>query len=172
MNEYLYCPVCGAKLEEKIIEKRKRKYCSYCDFVDYKNPLPSAGAIAVRNNKILLIKRGEEPAKGIWAPPSGFIESGETSEDACLRELKEETGVTGEIVDLLGVYHHSSELYGDILVIMYLVNKLKGEIIAGDDADDVAFFAPGEVNDLFFDCYNKPFNKALKMLESDGNFQD
>ncbi len=167
MDEYLYCPVCGVMLEEKKIDNRTRKYCPCCSFVDYKNPLPSAGAIAVHDNQILLIKRGEEPAKGIWAPPSGFIESGETSEEACLRELKEESGVSGNIVDLLGVYHHASELYGDILVIMYLVNNLQGNIQAGDDADDVAFFVPEEVSDLFFDCYNKPFNKALKWMDRD-----
>ena len=103
MKEYVFCPICGTTLQMGMIEGKERKYCPECDFVDYKNPLPVALAIAVKDKDFLLIKRGLPPRKGMWASPSGFIEIGETAEDACLRELKEETGVSGEIVSLVGV---------------------------------------------------------------------
>jgi ADP-ribose pyrophosphatase YjhB (NUDIX family) len=161
MYEYTYCPVCAAKLEEKILDGRMRKCCPECDFVYYNNPLPSAGAIAIKGDEILLIKRGEEPARGIWAPPSGFIESGESPEEACLRELKEETGANGILRELLGVYHHHSGIYGDVLVIMYLVTDLSGDLRPGDDAEDVKFFPLKEITNLTFNCYNEAFKKAL-----------
>ncbi len=164
-KEYKYCPICGHLLVENMIEGRKRKYCTGCGFVDYRNPIPSAGAIAIRDDEILLIKRGEEPGKGIWAPPSGFIESSESPEEACLRELKEEAGVSGTIIKLLGVYYHPSRIYGDVLVIMYLVNNLSGDIKAGDDADDVKFYNINEVDDMRFNCFNNAFSEAKKYIE-------
>lgn len=69
MEEYKYCPICGNILKVGIFNGKERKYCPYCAFINYKNPLPSVGAIAVKEDKVLLIKRGVEPGKGIWAPP-------------------------------------------------------------------------------------------------------
>jgi len=80
-------------------EGRKRLVCPACGWVNYENPIPSSAAL-VRNEKgeILLVKRGVEPGRGKWALPSGFIEIEETPEEACLRELKEETGLEGKIL--------------------------------------------------------------------------
>ena len=89
---YQYCPTCGRVLEQGIIEGKERKFCPNCDFIDYKNPLPVVVVIAVKGKKFLLIKRGMAPRKGTWGSPSGFIEVGETPAEACLRELREETG--------------------------------------------------------------------------------
>jgi len=103
-------------------------------------------AIPVRDRKFLLIKRGIPPRKGSWGFPSGFIESGETSEEACLRELKEETGVSGRIVRLVGVRRiDDKEVYGDMLVVMYLVELDDGEPVAGSDEEDARFFDGDEL---------------------------
>ncbi|GAH27897.1 unnamed protein product, partial [marine sediment metagenome] len=126
MKEYNYCPICGTPLQAGMIEGRERKYCPKCDFIDYKNPLPVALAVAVKDKKFLLIRRGLPPRKGMWGSPSGFIENGETPEEACLRELKEETGISGKIVKLIGAARREDkEIYGDMLVVKYLV-KVKG----------------------------------------------
>jgi NADH pyrophosphatase NudC (nudix superfamily) len=58
MKEYNYCPICATPLQTGMIEGKKRKYCPECAFVDYKNPLPVALAVAVKDKKFLLIKRG------------------------------------------------------------------------------------------------------------------
>jgi NADH pyrophosphatase NudC (nudix superfamily) len=86
MKEYSFCPICGTTLQIGMIDGKERKYCPQCDFVDYKNPLPVALAIAIKGKDFLLIKRGIPPRKGVWASPAGFIEIGETAEEACLRE--------------------------------------------------------------------------------------
>ncbi|MBA7505985.1 NADH pyrophosphatase [subsurface metagenome] len=146
MKEYNYCPICATSLQMGMIEGRKRKYCPKCDFVDYKNPLPVALAVAVKDKRFLLIKRGLPPRKGMWGAASGFIEIGETPEEACLRELKEETGVSGEIVKLIGVARiEDKEVYGDMLVVPYLV-KVKDEKLApGSEVEDARFFDIAEL---------------------------
>jgi 8-oxo-dGTP diphosphatase len=97
----------------------------------------------------------------MWAPPSGFIESGETLEDACLRELKEETGMNGEVKKLIGAYLEKTEIYGDVIVIMYLVEISEGEMKAGDDVVDVRFFRREELPDLHLDCFRKAIGEVL-----------
>jgi len=141
MKEYIFCPICGATLQIGMIEGKERKYCPKCDFVNYRNPLPVALAIAVKDKDFLLVKRGLPPRKGMWASPSGFIEIGETTEEACLRELKEETGVSGEIVKLVGVIRQEDkEVYGDMLIVKYLVRVANEELNPGSEVQDVRFF--------------------------------
>jgi ADP-ribose pyrophosphatase YjhB (NUDIX family) len=137
------------------LEGRKRKYCPKCDFVDYKNPLPVALAVAVKDKKFLLIKRGTAPIKGAWTFPSGFIEIGETPEEACLRELKEETGASGEIVKLIGVVRvEDKEIYGDMLIIRYLVRVTGGELVPErGEVEDVKFFNISDLPDYYVNLF-------------------
>lgn len=134
MKEYVFCPICGAALQTGMIEGKERRHCPGCAFVDCRNPLPVALAIAVKDKDFLLIKRGLPPKKGTWASPAGFIEIGETAEEACLRELKEETGASGEIVRLVKVTRREDkEVYGDMLLVEYLVKVGNEELnTAGD----------------------------------------
>ncbi len=147
---YQYCQICGRVLELGIIYCKERKFCPNCDFIDYKNPLPVAVAITVKGKKLLLIKRGIAPRKGTWGSPSGFIEVGETPEEACLRELKEETGVSGQVVQLVGVGRiGDKEVYGDMLMVRYLVKVGDEEITPGDDVEDARFFDIAELSENY-----------------------
>jgi len=162
---YKYCPVCGRILELGIIEGKQRKLCPNCGFIDYKNPLPVAVAITVKGKKFLLIKRGLAPKKGTWGSPSGFIEVGETPEEACLRELKEETGVSGQVLRLVGVRRvDDKEVYGDMLVVVYLVKAGDEEIIPGDEVEDAGFFDIAELPEhyarRFYDVIESIQNNA------------
>ena len=163
-EEYKYCPRCATPLELGFIEGKDRRFCPDCNFVDYKNPLPVAVAIAVRDKRFLLIKRGIPPKKGAWGSPSGFIESGETAEEACLRELKEETGISGQVVKLVGVVRiEDKEVYGDMLAVMYLVKADDGEIAAGDEVEDARFFDIDELPDYFA----RRFGKLLEEIQNE-----
>ena len=156
MKDYFYCPICGSPLTKRFIEGKQRKHCPKCSFVYYENPLPVALAIAVRDRKFLMIKRGIEPKKGIWTSPSGFIESGETSEEACLRELTEETGLSGKIKRLVEVKRlEDKEIYGDILVVEYLVEVEKGSPTAGDEVEQVKFFEIDQLPDYYVNHFKK-----------------
>ncbi len=154
MKEYSYCPICATPLQKGSVAGRIRKYCPKCDFVDYKNPLPVAVAVAVKDKRFLLIKRGLAPSKGTWGSASGFIEIGETPEEACLRELKEETGVSGEIVKLIGVIGRKDrEVYGDMLVVRYLVKVGDEKPTPGDEVEDAKFIDIADLPGYYFDTY-------------------
>ena len=156
MKEYNYCPICKIPLQIGIIAGKRRKHCPKCDFIDYKNPLPVAVAVAVKNKRFLLVKRGSPPKKGTWASPAGFIEIGETPEEACLRELKEETGISGEIVKLIGVSkREDNEVYGDMLVVKYLVRTKSGKLTPGNEVEGVKFFDIAELPDYYVNIYKQ-----------------
>ncbi|MEJ6951830.1 NUDIX hydrolase [Natronospora cellulosivora (SeqCode)] len=167
MFEYNYCPVCAKDLKENYIEGHLRKHCTHCNFVHYINPKPAVAIVAFKDKKLLTIKRGVEPGKGLWSLPSGFIDCGESSEEACLRELKEETAMTGDIKQLLGVYSEEANIYGPVMIVIYLVENLKGEPLASDDAADVKFISLDKVEDLNFSCFNKAFRKAISIIQGD-----
>ncbi len=162
MRDFAFCPFCGTKLGKKEGRKEPRKHCPACGFTQYKNPVPSVGAISVKDGKVLLIKRGVEPAKGAWVFPTGFIDEGESPPHACLRELKEETGLEGKIIRIVEAYAEEADIYGSILVIMYLVKVTGGKLQPGDDAADARFFKPIELPDLLFNCFKDSMARVLK----------
>lgn len=141
-----YCPVCRTSLKRSTSEGRSRLLCPECGWTQHKNPLPSVVAL-VRNreDEILLVKRGVEPHKGRWALPSGFIEVEESPEEACLRELREETNLEGRVARLIGVYSELTELYGRVLLIAYEVDSIKGRVLSGSDTRAVKFFPSGKL---------------------------
>ncbi|MBL7197427.1 MAG: NUDIX domain-containing protein [Candidatus Omnitrophica bacterium] len=109
---YKFCPLCRYYLRRARIDGRTRLICQKCGWIHYKNPLPVAACAAINEEgKILIIKRNLQPCKDRWALPGGFVESDETPEDTCLRELKEETGIDGEITRLIGVYIQRTKKY-------------------------------------------------------------
>ena len=117
MREKNYCIYCGGILKNKIIENTKRLFCKNCNEIIYENPIPATASVIIKNNKVLLVKRKYDPKKGQWCLPGGFIELNETPENACLRELKEETGLSGKIDKLIDALHSSSLLYNSVIVI-------------------------------------------------------
>jgi mutator protein MutT len=106
--------------------------------------------VADETNRILLVRRSAPPQVGKWCLPGGFIELGETPEEAALRELKEETALTGRIDTLLGVATSQSQAHASVLLVSYLIKWWTGHPIAGDDASDVAFFTPEDMPEVAF----------------------
>lgn len=78
------------------------------------------------------------------------MELDEAPEEAALRELKEETNITGKIEILLGINANPSDGYGTVLMAGYLVLDYSGEPLAGDDASDIACFHPDELPEIAF----------------------
>jgi len=120
--------------------------------------------VLIKNGKILLIRRRNEPFRGKWALPGGFVEYGERVEEAVLREVEEETGVRARIKKLLGVYSDPDrDPRGHTISIVFLLEG-EGEAVAGDDASDAKFFNLDNLPPLAFD-HEKIINDALKMLD-------
>ena len=154
MPEKTNCHFCGSLLIRRFCEGRDRLFCVRCNEPIYENPLPATCIVLVDGGgRLLLVKRSVEPKIGRWCLPGGFIESGESPEKAALRELKEETGLIGRIGSLLGVMTSPSSYYGSILMVGYLVEKYTGNPVAGDDAQDVAFFEQDRLPEIAFDSH-------------------
>jgi len=142
---YKYCPRCGAEMIDKRIDHKKRKVCPVCNFVFYHNPVPAAGVVIEKDNKILLVKRKYEPYKGDWSFPAGFMEYDESPEQCAIREIKEELSVDVELDGLFGVYSGMDDPRTHAVLIMYWAKIKGGELKPGDDAEEIRFFGKEEV---------------------------
>ena len=99
-----YCPQCRADISVQIIDNEERKACAeQCGFVLWDNPTPVVAAIIEYEGQVLLARNAKWP-QGWFALITGFLERGETPEQCVLREVKEEVGLDGEIVEFLGNY--------------------------------------------------------------------
>ena len=139
---YRYCPLCGKELLEKFTDGRPRMVCAdkKCGFVFYQNPIPAAGAIVVENDSILLVKRAHPPCVGWWCIPAGFMEWHEHPEETAVREVKEETGLDLKLTGFFDVYSGNDDPRANALLILYLADRIGGEMQPADDALDVGFF--------------------------------
>jgi 8-oxo-dGTP diphosphatase len=105
-------------------------------------PILGASACVWRNGKVLLIKRGKHPGKGLWSLPGGKIEIGETAESASVRELFEETQIVAKLAHPIGpfeVWHDGILIYK---VTCFAGHYVSGEAVAGSDAADFAWVYP------------------------------
>ena len=108
--------------------------------MEYRNPALAVDAAVRRGDEVLLIQRGNEPWKGAWALPGGFVDYGEDPTDAVLRELEEETGLKGEIVRLLDAKGDPArDPRKHIVSIVYLI-EAEGVPVGADDAADARFW--------------------------------
>lgn len=120
--------------------------CDECG--QWEKPSLAVDAIVINGDKILLIKRGKEPWKGMLAFPGGFVEQGEDPEVAVIRELKEECGLDGVVEKLVCVKGDPNrDPRGHVVSIAYLVTA-QGMPSAGDDAAEAAWYDLSEIKEL------------------------
>jgi 8-oxo-dGTP diphosphatase len=154
-----FCPQCGSDLQERPLEGRPRPVCTRCGFVVYLNPAPSVAAIVHREDRVLLVKRSIEPGLGRWSLPGGFIEEDENAEEAVVREVQEETGLTCRPQNLLDAHSMRSATYGSILVLCYSAEILNGRLQAGGDAAEACFFPTNLLPEIAFDIHSRFLEK-------------
>ena len=127
-------------MERRIIDDREREVCPACGFIFYRNPVPAVGVVVALEGKVVLVRRRYEPRAGCWALPAGFMELGESTEDAAIRECHEETGLLVRVDHLLGVYSYGEGQRTGLLII-YAATATSGELAAADDATEAGAFA-------------------------------
>ncbi len=118
-----------------------------------KTPLLTADCVVFDcEGRLLLVRRKNPPFKGKYALPGGFVEIGETVEAAALRELREETGVDGKIIRLIGVYSNPKrDPRGHTVSVAFLVRPKSTKVVGGDDAASAAFVTEWRTLKLAFD---------------------
>lgn len=138
----------------------------------YVAPALSADAVLLKGREVLLVRRGKPPFHGAWALPGGFVGVGERVEDAARRELVEETGLRGDIVDLLGVYSDPARDPRGHTVTVVFVLKVGGviQVAAGDDAAEARWFPLDALPALAFD-HADIMRDARAWLARDRNYE-
>lgn len=140
----------------------------------YPRPTVTADIVVFRKSRnaaeVLLIKRGHEPFLGMWACPGGFIDMDETPEDAALRELKEETGLSGiEILQFhtYGAVHRDPRHRTIAITYAGILENNNAEVRGGDDASDARWFSIHNIPGLAFD-HNQILNDAITFAKEKG----
>ena len=169
MPEKKRCHFCGHRLIRRYYEGRDRLYCEACCQPIYENPVPASCLVVFDNtDRILLVKRAVEPEKGGWCLPGGYMEMDEEPDISALRELNEETGLTGRIERLLGVMLGHSDIYGSLLMVGYLVTRFEGDLAPGDDAAASAFYDLSKMPPVVFRTHRRFIEMAQKGLSKGG----
>ena len=110
-----FCSHCGQPVTLRVPEgdHRPRYVCAACGTIHYQNPRIVAGCVPEHEGRILLCRRAIEPRRGYWTIPAGFMENGETTQDAARRESMEEALADVEIGSLLAVVHvlHANQVH-------------------------------------------------------------
>ena len=145
--------MCSAELTTRDMAGGERRACAECGYVHWRNPGVGA-AVLVRDGagRVLLIRRAPGSTKpGWWAIPAGYVDYGEDVREAARREMQEETGLiveVGEPVFVASNFHDPAKL----TVGIWFAGTVTGGVLeAGDDADEVGYFALDDLPPLAFD---------------------
>lgn len=150
-----FCSECASPVSLSIPagDNRPRHVCSHCGTIHYHNPKMVLGSIPVWERdgefKVLLCKRAIEPRHGYWTLPAGFMENGETTAEAAIRETEEEAGANiqlGKLFSLLNVVRvHQVHMF-------YLATLLDLDFAPGEESLDVRLFSEADIpwDDLAF----------------------
>ncbi|WP_211252193.1 NUDIX hydrolase [Marinobacterium jannaschii] len=140
-----YCSECGSAnlvLRSPGRDTHRRLVCNDCEKIFYHNPRVIAGCIVEDNGKYLMCKRAIKPRPGSWTLPAGFMECGETVEEAARREVWEETGAQ---VDIRAPYSIFSVPQIDEVYIMFRARLIEFSDDPGPETAEVAMLAPDEI---------------------------
>lgn len=124
----MYCLQCGAALVPRLQEDRERPTCPACGYIFYLDPKVAVAVVLGDDDGVLLGKRRIDPASGRWSFPAGYVNRGEVLEEAAIREVQEELGVTVALSGLVGVY----STRGDPVVLVVYA----GAIVDGEPRPD------------------------------------
>lgn len=132
------------RLKERMLKEQLRNL--------WRKPWITTDGVILLEGKLVLIRRGREPFKGMYALPGGIVEYGESLEDSVVREVREETGLETEIIGLVGTYSDPSrDPRGHFISIVYNLRPVGGALKAGDDAEGAELFSLGSLPDLAAD---------------------
>ncbi|HSM70803.1 MAG TPA: NUDIX hydrolase [Anaerolineales bacterium] len=148
--EFKYCPRCTAQLNSEELFGGIRPVCPKCGWIHFVDPKVAAGVLVTRNDSVLLVRRVNEPFRGLWTLPAGFINGGEDPAEAAERECLEETGLSVRVTRVYEIVSGREHPRGADFVIIYEAEFLGGEMKACDDVDAVEWFDKNNLPPLAF----------------------
>lgn len=153
--QFVYCPRCGEKVNH--IEKfgQVRPVCPSCSFIYFQDPKVASAVLIEKENRVLLVRRVNEPFRGMWTLPAGFVNGGEDPAEAAARECFEETNLKVKIKNVYDVIAGREHERGADFVIVYSAEIISGEMSPADDADAVEWFDKNNLPPLAFKATQK-----------------
>jgi ADP-ribose pyrophosphatase YjhB (NUDIX family) len=139
-----FCSHCGAKVARRVPpgDHLARFVCDSCGTIHYQNPRLVLGCVPEHEGRILLCRRAIEPRRGYWTVPAGFMENGETLQEAAARECYEEALARVEIGSLLSIVH---VLHAEQVHVFFRAQMPKAEYGAGAESLEVMLVTPAEI---------------------------
>jgi ADP-ribose pyrophosphatase YjhB (NUDIX family) len=134
---------------------KMRPVCPACGWIHFVDPKVAAAVLVEMEGRVLLVRRVNEPFRGQWTLPAGFINGGEDPAEAAARECVEETGLSVRVTRVLDIIPGKEHPRGADFIIVYHAEVLSGELKADDDADAVEWFSRDQLPPLAFRATQK-----------------
>ena len=150
-----YCPRCGTSVT---LQERLGKYravCPQCDWIHFADPKVAVAVLVKQDERVLLVRRSNEPYRNLWALPAGFVDAGEDPAKAAERECLEETGLSVRVTKVLDVIAGREQNRGADFVIAYEGQVVTGKLSPGDDAEAAEWFSLKDLPPLAFKATQK-----------------
>ena len=163
----IFCSNCGKEVIRKVPQgdSRPRHVCLACATIHYQNPKIVAGCIPTLEDRLLLCRRAIEPRFGLWTLPAGFMENGESTEQAAARETMEEACAEVDMLALYGVFSipHINQVY-----MMFRARLANDNFGPGDESLEVRLFEQSEIpwEDLAFPVVRLTLERYFNDLHS------
>lgn len=161
MRPPTYCTRCAGTLDHS----GRHPVCTSCGRTHHRDPKVGVGVVVVQDDRLLLVRRGVDPGKGLWALPAGYVDAGEDPREAAAREAQEETGLEVAVGAVLDVYPSAAVTDGGhggaSFFLAFLATVVGGELAAADDALDAGFFGADDLPSLAFPSTQDAVRRAL-----------
>jgi 8-oxo-dGTP diphosphatase len=150
-----FCPRCGAGMMLQDKFGMVRPVCPQCGWIYFADPKVAAAVLVEVDGRVLLVRRANDPYRGLWTLPAGFVNKGEDPAKAAARECLEETGLSVKVTRVLDVIAGREHKRGADFIIVYLAEVISGELMPSDDADAVEWFTRNNLPPLAFTATQK-----------------
>ncbi len=154
-ENFKFCPRCGAEVAHEDKYGMVRPVCPQCGWIHFVDPKVAAAVLIEWDGRVLLVRRTNEPFRGLWTLPAGFVNGGEDPAEAAARECLEETGLTVHVTHVLDVIAGREHNRGADFIIVYHAEVISGALLAADDADAAEWFAREALPPLAFKATQK-----------------
>lgn len=154
-EEINYCIRCGHPLVQAERFGGIRPVCEACGWIYFADPKVAVAALIEKDGRVFLVRRANDPQRGLWTLPAGFVDAGEDPVRAIERECLEETALEVRVIGLLDVIYGQEHPRGAHILIVYRVEVISGDVHPADDVDRAAFFPRQDLPPLAFSTTQK-----------------